>query len=181
MKDTMKKFSPFIHEHLDVKNELLQMARDARVEGGEKTLQHDLASVLIYSNIVEYLAGNLLESLNHLVKESTYKDFAGILYIERVCNQSKDLTLGAAVNELEKFSFPDKSGILACFKKISESRNRLFHNFAKSDIEKIKELVAQDLPTIQNESEEVITKINVVYAGLQKILVTPRSGEEKKV
>lgn len=166
-----KKFQPFTHENLDIKNELLQMARNARpVSGQERKLENDLASVLIYSNIAEYLAENLLENLNHFVRESTYRDFAGILYVESVSSDNSNMTLGMTVRQIGKFNFPDKTKILACFRKITESRNRIFHNFAKSDIETIGELVNKDLPIIQDECEEVITRINTIYIGLEKIL-----------
>ncbi len=166
-----KKFQPFTHENLEIKNELLQMARNARPSTGEdRKLENDLASVLIYSNIAEYLAENLLENLNHFVRESTYKDFAGILYVESVSSDNGNMTLGMTIRQIEKFNFPDKVKILACFRKITESRNRIFHNFAKSDIETIGELVNKDLPIIQDECEEVITRVNTIYVGLGKIL-----------
>lgn len=167
-----KKFAPFTHENIDIKNELLQLARNARKQDQERKLENELASVLIYSNIAEYLAENLLENLNHFVKQSTYKDFGGILFLENVCSPDRKRTLNQVVDEIQKFSFPDKINILSCLRKIAESRNRIFHNFAKSDLETIKELINKDLPIIQDECEDVITRINTIYAGLGKILVT---------
>ncbi len=179
-KSEKKKFQPFTHENLDIKNELLQMARNARpASGQERKLENDLASVLIYSNIAEYLAENLLENLNHFVRESTYKDFAGILYIESVSSDNSNMTLGMTIRQIEKFNFPDKIKILACFRKITESRNRIFHNFAKSDIGIIGELVNKDLPIIQDECEEVIIRINTIYTGLGKILRPQEQLPEK--
>lgn len=162
-----KKFKPLVHDNLEIKNELLQLARDAK--NGDRKLENDLASVLIYSNIAEYLAENLLENLNHFIRQSTYKDFAGILFIESVSHSGKR-TLNQMVEEIKKFNFPDKDGILNCFKKIAEARNKIFHNFAKSDLETIKKLLNDDLPVIQDECEDVIGKINIVYIGLKKIL-----------
>lgn len=170
-KKNRKKFTPFTHEDLDIKNELLQLARNARKQDQERKLENDLASVLIYSNIAEYLAENLLENLNHFVKESTYKDFGGILFLEYVCDPDRKRTLNQVVDEIQKFSFPDKDNILSCLRKIADSRNRIFHNFAKSNIEAIKELLNRDLPVIQEECEDVITRVNTIYAGLGKILV----------
>ncbi len=180
MKKEKKKFQPFTHENLDIKNELLQLARNARVQGQERKLENDLASVLIYSNIAEYLSENLLENLSHFVQQSTYKDFAGILYLENVCVPDKKRTLNQISEEINKFSFPDKENILACLKKIAESRNRIFHNFAKSDIETIKKLIQTDLPIIQDECEDLITRINTIYVGLQKILSPTTQKDDKK-
>lgn len=177
MKDKKKKFQPFIHENLEIKNELIQLARNARVN--ERKLENDLASVLIYSNIAEYLAENLLETLNHFIYQNSYKDFAGILFVKSVSRPGK-MTLNQTVSEIEKFSFPDKENILACLRKIAEARNKIFHNFAKSDLNSIKELLNTDLPIIQDECEAVIIKINTIYAGLNKILnpqpVIPQSN-----
>lgn len=169
-----EKFVPFHHEHLDIKQELLQMARNIKTSEQEQTttnIQIDLASVLIYSNMTEYLAENLLESLNYHVKKSTYREFAGILYINCTYSEDSNMTLGALIKELNKFSFPDKENILKSFKKISESRNRIFHNLAKSSLDEIGKLIKEDLPTIKEQTEKLIEKIDIIYAGLQKILV----------
>ena len=176
---TTKKFQPLTPHDLDIQNELIQMARNAKniTSDADRKLETDLASVLIYSNIAEYLAENLLENLNHFVKKSTYKDFAGILYIESVSSDDRNMTLGMIVKQLKKFSFPDKDGILGCFKKISESRNRIFHNFAKSDLGTITGLVGDDLPIIQDECEDLILRVNTIYEGLKKIL-NPQVYEE---
>lgn len=168
------KFVPFHHEHLSIKQELLQMARNVKTpEQNENVtnIQIDLSSVLIYSNLTEYLAENLLESLNYHVKKSTYKEFAGILYVNTTYSEESNMTLGSLIKELNKFSFPDKDNILKSFKKISESRNKIFHNLAKSDLSEIEKLLKEDLPTIKNETEKLIEKIDIIYAGLQKILI----------
>lgn len=169
-----EKFIPFHHEHLDIKQELLQMARNIKTPEQEQTttnIQIDLASVLIYSNMTEYLAENLLESLNYHVKKSTYKEFAGILYLNCTYSEDSNMTLGALIKELNKFSFPDKENILKSFRKISESRNRIFHSLAKSSLDEIGKLIKEDLPTIKEQTEKLIEKIDIIYAGLQKILV----------
>ena len=171
---SIKKFQPFFHENLDIKNELLQLARNAKT--GEKKLETDLASVLIYSNIAEYLAEHLLSTLNHFIHQVSYTNYAAILYVNSVFKSGRKMTLNQTVEEIEKFQFPDKENILKNLKNIAESRNRLFHNFAKSNLSEIQNLLATDLPIIQNECEEVITRINTVYAGLQKILLPQQSN-----
>jgi hypothetical protein len=104
--------------------------------------------------------------------------------LEYVCDPDRKRTLNQTLDEVEKFSFPDKDNILSCLRKIAESRNRIFHNFAKSDIENIKELINKDLPVIQDECENAIIRVNTIYAGLAKILVPnnntppPASGDK---
>jgi uncharacterized protein with HEPN domain len=166
----IKKFQPFTHENLEIKNELLNMARQARVNVPEKKIENDLASVLIYSSIAEYLAENLIDNLTHFVKTSTYNDFAGILFIKKI-NTREKMPLGIIIQELDKFEFPDKTEIINCFRNISSSRNRIFHNLAKSDLDETVELLSKDLPIIQERCEDLITRINTIYAGLSKILV----------
>lgn len=171
MKKSDKKFIPFVHENLEIKNELLEMARKARSCKEDNCLEMQLASILIYTTITEYLAENILETLTHLVREGTYTYFAGVLCIETIRSQDdRKMTLGDAIKQIKKFSFPDKNNIIGCFSVILRSRNSIFHNFAKSDLDCITKFVKDDLPTIQDKCEELIKRINTIYMGLQKIL-----------
>ena len=110
-KKNKSKFVPFIHKNLEIKNELIELARKLRE--GDFKLENALASVVIYSNIAEYLAEHLLENLNYLVKESSYKYFSGFVYIASTYSTERNMTLGTYIHELRKFSFPDKENILA--------------------------------------------------------------------
>lgn len=163
-------FQPLMHQDINIKQELLTMARKAANENGEDGLSSRLASVLIYSNIAEYLAQNLLDNLTYYAKMGTYNYYGGIMFVEKISSREKNLTLGSIICEIEKFSFPDKQAIVECFKKISESRNRIFHNFAKSDLDTIVEMVNDDLPSIMAKCEEVINKVDTIYVGLGKVL-----------
>ena len=169
----VKTFHPFTHENLEIKNELLNLARNAKLQNKDNKLEDNLASVLIYSSIAEYLAENLLQNLTHFIKTSSYNNFAGILFLEKVSEREGHMTLGAMIKELEKFSFPDKKDILSCFNGVCSSRNRIFHDLAKSDIETVTKMLIVDLPIIQEKCEELITRINTIYAGLGKILLPP--------
>lgn len=159
-------FQPFVHENLELKNELVELARS---NINDDAIEKRLSAVLIYSNIAEYLAENLLDNLNHFIFQNSYKSFWGILYIE-TASWNSTRTLGQIIPELKKFSFPDKEWILNCLQKIVESRNKIFHNFWKSDIDTMQDLLTSDLPTIASKTEEFIRKINTVYWWLQKIL-----------
>lgn len=164
-------FQPFTHDDLEIKNELLNLARQSRLDNSERKLEYNLASVLIYSSIAEYIAENLLQNLTHFVKIGTYNNFAGILFIEKISKKEAKMTLGELITEINKFSFPDKKDIMECFNKVCTARNRLFHDFAKSDLEEIVGMISKDLPIIQDKCEELINKINTIYAGLAKILI----------
>lgn len=182
MSKKQKTFHPLTHENLDIKNELLNMARKASTVNGDDALTSRLASVLIYSNITEYLAQNLLDNLTYYAKHGTYQYFAGILFVEKMSEQSSErMTLGTIISELKKFNFPDKMEIIDDFEKISKSRNRIFHNFGKSDLDTILQMLKDDLPLIVEKCEEVINKVNTIYLGLGKILAqdNAQQGTEK--
>lgn len=168
MANKKKKFIPLSHEDLDLKRNLLQYARDLRPKDG---FENGLASAFIYSSFTEYVAENLLDNLRHFVYQGVYSQYAGILFIDERWDQKKK-TLGQMIGELEKFDFPDKSAILQCMRNVSEARNRMFHNFAKSDQAGLEDLLSKDLKTIQDQTEELINKIDVIYQGLRKILTS---------
>ncbi len=128
-----------------------------------------LAGVVIYASLTEYLAENLLENLRQLVYYTTYIQYAGILFLDERNDESKR-TLGQTVRELEKYYFPDRDEIIRLLKEITESRNNVFHNLAKVDQEKAMEIDA-DLKSIMENGEELINKIDVIYVGLGKMLL----------
>lgn len=159
-------FRPFVHDNLELKNELVELARNII---DDESLEKRLAAILIYWNIAEYLAENLLDNLNHIIRESSYKSFAWILFLQSA-SWDNNRTLGQLIIEIKKFNFPDKDWIIDCLQKIVESRNKIFHNFAKSDLETIEALLKNDLPVIWIECENLIVRINTIYVWLQKIL-----------
>lgn len=167
-------FIPFIHDELQIKQELLQIARN-NIEGDNKetylSIQKDLSSVLIYSNMTEYLAHHLLDSLNYYLRSNTYKNFSAILYIENTYDENKNMTLGNLTTELNKINFPDKINVIKIFDQIAKSRNKIFHNLAKSNLQEIQDLLQKDLPLIKKNTEDLISKIDIIYNGLNKILI----------
>lgn len=173
-------FLPFTHQDLELKNGLLQYARELRAKQG---FENQLASAFIYASFTEYLGDNLLENLKYFVHKGSYNQYAGILFIDETENEDQ-LTLGAIIWKLRKYSFPDKEGVLELFKEICEARNTIFHNFANSDMSGLEKIVTEDLITIQNKTEELLDKINVIYAGLQVILLprdeAPTQDQQKE-
>lgn len=167
-KKTKNIFLPFTHQDLEIKNELLQYARDLKAKQG---FENQLASAFIYASFTEYLGDNLLENLRYFVHKGSYNQFAGILFIDETTVFEK-LTLGQIIYNLRKFSFPDKTMVVELFEEICEARNNIFHNFANSDMSGLEKIITVDLITIQNKTEELLEKINVIYAGLEKILIS---------
>lgn len=166
-KKVKKIFLPFTHQDLELKNGLLQYARDLKAKEG---FENQLASAFIYASFTEYLGDNLLEHLRYFVHKGSYTQYGGILFVDET-NKGDQLTLGQIIFKLKKFSFPDKIGIIELFEEICTARNKIFHNFANADATSLERMATVDLTTIQNKTEELLDKINIVYGGLQQILL----------
>lgn len=170
------KFTPFTHENLDFKNELIEYARGLK---GKEGLENQLAATFIYVSFSEYLANNLLEHLKYFIYQGSYDQFAGILFIDERKKSGKAKTLGQICSELEKYNFPDKQGIVTLLQEIKELRNNLFHNFAIVDLDGLEKMIQNDVIEIQNKTEELLRNINVIYDGLQKILAPQSAPTEE--
>lgn len=174
-KKPKKIFLPFTHQDLELKNELINYARDLKAKQG---FENQLAAVFIYASFTEYLGNHLLDNLRYFVHKGSYNQFAGILFIDET-NKDEVLTLGRIIDKLKVFSFPDKDGVIDLFEDICEARNNIFHNFAKSDMSGIEKIVTVDIITIIDKTEQLVEKINVIYAGLQTILLPQPDLSEK--
>ncbi len=170
-----KKINPLNHDDLALKQWMLKFARDLSEKEG---FENGLAGAMIYSSFSEYLAENLLENLKYFVYKGTYDQYAGILFIDETKSGRSKRTLGQNVTELERFNFPDKDGILKCLRNITEARNKMLHQFARTDVEGLKKIILQDVSTIRLETEELVHKIDIVYAGLKKILLAANQTSE---
>lgn len=160
-------FKPFDHKNLELKNALINYARELKDKEG---FENHLAATFIYANFAEYLAGNLIEHLRYFVYYGSYNQFAGILFIDER-TQNKPKTMGQNIAELNKFDFPDKKEISTLLSEISKKRNNIFHNFADADPGTLEQIISKDFKDIRDKTEELLQKINTVYAGLQKILI----------
>jgi hypothetical protein len=168
-KKSAGKFIPFTHDDLELKNQLIGYAR---LLADKTDAEAHLACAMIYASFAEYVAGHLLDSLRHLVYQTTYNQYAGILFIDerKVKQDGKGLPLGALTKLLQAYVFPDKDEIITLLQGVTKSRNNLFHNFARADADGFG-VFDDDILMIKNNTEEVLQKVNTIYAGLGKILV----------
>ncbi len=176
-----KKFKPFEHDNLELKNELIDYARSI---SGKNDIESQLACAMIYANFAEYMAWHLLETMRHYMYASTYNAYAGLLFTDqRTKEDDRPKTFGHLVGELEGYGFPDKEELIATFRQISKLRNNLFHNFAKLNRRTFKKVFSEDINSIKELTEEVFAKINTIYTGLQKILVqdTEENHEQETI
>jgi uncharacterized protein with HEPN domain len=171
-----KKFVFLGHDNQDLKNQLLNYSRELRKKQG---FENQLAATFIHVSFAEYLANNLVENLRYLMHQGTYNQYAGILFIDERRSR-KVRTLGQLIEELRKYSFPDKEEILAILIEIKDLRNNIFHNFASADLGELERIIVTDLVSIQDKTEELLKKVNTIYTGLQKILL-PTNAESTNV
>lgn len=173
----MKKHAPLDHEHLELKNNLLELARGWWQTGD---LEKRLASLIIYASFAEYLAEHLLNSLRYAVERASYSAYSAIVYLKPKEVTNRPPTMYDYINRLEGFEFPDKSNIIQLLKDISKPRNKLFHNFARI---KPDEAIDKFLEDIQAGTEELINRVNTVEAALKAMtnqeLTQPTSQDKK--
>lgn len=167
-----KQFKPFEHEDLQLKNYLIDYARTLASKGD---LEAQLACAVIYASFAEYMAGHLLDNLRHLMYTTTYREFAAILFVDQR-KDSKVRTMNQVVSLLQGYEFPDKKEVIDLLQSINKSRNNLFHNFASTSGDQFN-VFDDDIDNIKTKTEELFTKIGIIYAGLVKILL-PNSGGE---
>lgn len=161
--------TPFFHEELEVKQRFLEIARDfAQSEDIEK----ELASALLYTNMSEYLAYHLLESLKQTIFSGSKAFWNGTVYLD-ARDSSEKLTIGQIANELKNYGFPSKELIVPLLQRIAKNRNKVMHRMLRLPAdqmgqidEAIKELVA--------DSEQLINYIDDIYRGLPPSNITEK-------
>lgn len=155
-------FIPFQHENHDAKNQLLNLARSQGTE-----LQGIFTSVLIYTNLVDYLAKNVLDNLRKMISIFSYKSF-GATFCYDPSQKRIDISLGELRKELDSFNFPDKKEFLDCLNEFSRSRNRIMHNLMQIDLnnESTTSQFNNDLTKISQLAEQILTKYNIIIQGI---------------
>lgn len=164
--------NPFKHKGIEYKQNLVAWANELRNKENPEA-EDLLAAALILSSVCEYAAKHLLESLKHLFYSSTYRDFAALVYLD-LRDTSDKKTINQSADDLENYGFPDKEEIIDLMRKVATSRNILMHILAETEPDDLGELDIALQELMQNASE-LIDKIDVVYAGLEKILTPVQS------
>jgi len=164
MKKIAEEFIPFEHKDLGYINNSLALARKQR-EG--KTLEGMMAATLIYTNLVEYLASNLLDNIHHMVALSSYRDFQGIFFAkdQELIKKKPPRTLGQLHNALSYYTFPDDSDFLRLIKKFSETRNSIFHKLLIASKNELGD-VDKKFSELHNMAEEILNKYNTMIKGV---------------
>lgn len=173
-KKVKKDFVPLAHEDLDTKNSLLNLAREL---GKKEGIENIISSVMIYAGMTEYLAQHLLSSLRYFVYQVTYGGSGAVAFLDQRDKRQKR-GLGETIDALGNFEFPDKSEIIDLLKKFNKSRTHFFHELIAVNNENWMDY-QEDINNITQLTEEFINKLNVVYKGLETVIIPQNKNEEK--
>ncbi len=167
MKNIIEEHIPFEHKDLEYINNSLNLARTQRQTA---QLEGMMSATLIYTNLVEYLADNLLENLHHSIYLSSYRDFQGTFFMKNQEAVKKELPkpLGKLISSLELYEFPDSTGFLILLRKFGEKRNKIFHRLLKIPKEELAGIDAEFV-ALHNMAEEVLNKYNALTAGMATV------------
>lgn len=129
-----------------------------------------MASTLIYTNLVEYLAANLLENLQHMVFLLSYHGFSGTFFVKSKENTRSKLTLGQLQKILSNYEFPDSASFLTLLQKFGEIRNTIFHRLltiSKSELDN--GVVDGQFSSLRDLAEETLDKYNTITRGITTV------------
>lgn len=155
--------NPFLHQDLEIKNGLLQLARDFKAKDEEDDIAHPLAAALLYANLADYLAANLLCGLREMSEEATREYLNGRIVIrpKRELNQP----LEATIRGLKEFEFPSREKVLELLAEIKANRNKLAHEIFKTPSSEL-ETVGDAVAKVGDKTEELIKVINAIYRDM---------------
>ncbi len=163
----MKKV-PFDHDNLDIKNNLLNLARQSWDSGD---FEKKLASLIIFASFAEYLAEHLLDTVRYAVERASYQSYGAVIFLKADDTKAKPLNMSDYINRLSNFEFPDKKDTLKLMKTIATARNKLFHDFARITLEEAA-IVDKYVEDIKEGTEELITKVNTIEGSIKAQVVT---------
>lgn len=163
MKNIINEHVPFEHKDLEYINNSLNLARTQRLS---KTLEGMMSATLIYTNLVEYLADNLLENLHHMIYLASYRDFQGTFFMknQEAIKSEPPKPLGKLINSLGHYEFSDSTGFLKLLDEFSKKRNKIFHRLLKVSKEEIAG-IDTEFVSLHDMAEEVLNKYNAITTG----------------
>jgi len=167
MKNIIAEHTPFEHENLEYINNSLNLARQQRASDN---LEGMMSATLIYTNLVEYLADNLLQNLHHAVHLASSRDFQATFFMKNqdTIKKGPPKPLGKLVESLGRYEFPDSSGFLNLLEKFGKNRNNIFHGLLKTPKEKLGD-VDNDFVALHDTAEEILNKYNLITSGMTTV------------
>lgn len=141
----MVKIQPFSHPHKKILNVWLSEARKLLSDSSSSSSEK-LSGTLILVNQVEYICKQLLHSFSWANKKIVYTNCDGIFFLEEKDYTSSKEPLGTLINEIKKYNFPDKEGLISKLEKFNEKRILIVHKLLDNE-------------SIKDEDTEIIKKL----------------------
>lgn len=166
---------PFFHEEIEVKQKFLEIARDF---SSSEDIEKELAAALLYTNMSEYLAFHLLESLKQIIFSGSKSFWNGSVYLD-ARDSSERLTIGQIAAELKNYGFPSKELILPLLKRIAKNRNKIMHRMLRTPSDKLDE-IDEAIRELVADSEQLINYIDDIYRGLPPTNITEKLSQSSQ-
>ncbi len=155
--------NPFLHQDLETKNQLLDIARDFRKKDIDKDLGSHFASALLYANLADYLAANLLCGLQEMAEEATREYLNGRIVIRQ--KREMNIPLEKTIKKLKEFEFPSREKILELLADIKKCRNKVAHEIFKTPSNEM-EIIGRSIAEICDKTEELVNVVNSIYRDM---------------
>lgn len=174
MKNTILEFIPFEHKNLDYINTLLNLARQQR---NSQTLEGAMSSTVLFANVVEYLANNLVENLEQMFSILTKKATSSVFFIKCPSDikNKKFETLGKTGKRLDLYHFPDNQRFLENLNTFRAIRNKIFHKLPSVASEELSNgKFDRELSDLQMTAEEILDQYNSITQGITTSWIATR-------
>ncbi|MFZ2152463.1 MAG: hypothetical protein WAV41_00195 [Microgenomates group bacterium] len=140
---------------------LIELARESRKS---KSVKDNLASVLIYANLAEFLSVGILDAVISRIDSESFLKKCKIN--PKSFDESKS-NLEAIVPKLKLFNFPNDFKIIPLILKVKDNRNKLFHNLLNMNQKNLN--MNSLIRNIQVDTETLFKYWSAIYKDLLSI------------
>jgi hypothetical protein len=172
----------FSHENIELKQQLLQLARDSYAK--TDSVENELAAALLYMNLADYLAEYLVFSLQELAKEAMSKYYLGIVTM-KPAKIDAGFNIRHSLKQIKLFSFPQREEILFELSEINKARNKIAHEMFKVEGERVAE-IDEAVKTLVLHTEELVNIVDEISVGLppanlQDKMLGSKTGDQNSI
>ena len=157
-------YKPFQHDNLAFKNNVIGHGRAQDIN----TVPGAFSAVLIYANLIDYLARNLLENLYQMISVESFQRFGGVFFYNG-SGKKTNVPLGSLIQELNFFEFPNKEDFLVRLKRFNELRIELIHNLMQLNLTGTTKKLDDDIKEVQDVAEDILLKYNTICGGIAAV------------
>ncbi len=154
-------YIPFQHDNIEFKDNLINFARVQN----KTTPEGAFSAVLIYANVIDYLARHLLENLLKMVSVQSYVKFGAVLFLDGQKKRT-NLPLGELCRELRLFEFPSKEDFLGSLQEFNKLRIDVMHKLMELDPSDTTRRFDTSIVRIGEIAEDLLAKYGAITSGL---------------